>query len=133
MKKHSPLLMGLVVLTSLAMVVPPDLAAQAQAAPPNQRAGEVSRMVPQVRIVRGTRQITGAPNYPVDWGDLVNTQRSGRARISLDDGSVINVGSESSLKITEGARVWVLPSPSGLNAAYPLDALVRWLRRLKRA
>jgi TDG/mug DNA glycosylase family protein len=33
----------------------------------------------------------------------------------------------------EGARVWVLPSPSGLNAAYPLDALVRWLRRLKRA
>ena len=33
----------------------------------------------------------------------------------------------------EGARVWVLPSPSGLNAAYPLDALVRLLRRLKRA
>jgi TDG/mug DNA glycosylase family protein len=33
----------------------------------------------------------------------------------------------------EGSRVWVLPSPSGLNAAYPLDALVRWLRRLKRA
>jgi TDG/mug DNA glycosylase family protein len=33
----------------------------------------------------------------------------------------------------EGARVWVLPSPSGLNAAYQLDALVRWLRRLKRA
>ena len=33
----------------------------------------------------------------------------------------------------EGARVWVLPSPSGLNAAYQLDALVRLLRRLKRA
>jgi len=100
MKKHSPLLMGLVVLTSLAMVIPPDLAAQTQAAPPTQRAGEVSRVIPQVRIVRGTQQITGAANYPVDWGDLINTQRSGRARISLDDGSVINVGSESSLKIT---------------------------------
>jgi ferric-dicitrate binding protein FerR (iron transport regulator) len=100
MKKHSPLLMGLVVLMSLAMVIPPDLAAQAQAAPANQRAGEVSRVIPQVRIVRGTQQITGAANYPVDWGDLINTQRSGRARISLDDGSVINVGSDSSLKIT---------------------------------
>ena len=33
----------------------------------------------------------------------------------------------------EGARVWLLPSPSGLNAAYQLDALVRLLRRLKRA
>jgi TDG/mug DNA glycosylase family protein len=33
----------------------------------------------------------------------------------------------------EGARVWVLPSPSGLNAAYQLDALVGLLRRLKRA
>jgi TDG/mug DNA glycosylase family protein len=33
----------------------------------------------------------------------------------------------------EGARVWVLPSPSGLNANYPLGALVRQLRALKRA
>ena len=73
----------------------------AQAAQAAQRAGQVSNVVPQVRIVRGTQQITGAPNYPVDWGDLINTQRSGRARISLDDGSIINVGSESSLKITQ--------------------------------
>lgn len=33
----------------------------------------------------------------------------------------------------EGARVWVLPSPSGLNASYPIGALVRELRRLRRA
>jgi TDG/mug DNA glycosylase family protein len=33
----------------------------------------------------------------------------------------------------EGARVWVLPSPSGLNANYQLDALVSELRKLKRA
>jgi hypothetical protein len=101
MKKHSPLLTGLVVMMSLAVVIPPEIAAQAQAAQPGQRAGEVSRVIPQVRIVRGTQQITGAANYPVDWGDLVNTQRSGRARIALDDGSVMNVGSESSLKITQ--------------------------------
>jgi double-stranded uracil-DNA glycosylase len=33
----------------------------------------------------------------------------------------------------EGARVWVLPSPSGLNAAYQIDALVSQLRALRRA
>ena len=33
----------------------------------------------------------------------------------------------------EGARVWVLPSPSGLNAGYPMGALVAALRKLKRA
>jgi len=33
----------------------------------------------------------------------------------------------------EGARVWVLPSPSGLNASYQLGALVKLLRQLRRA
>jgi len=33
----------------------------------------------------------------------------------------------------EGARVWVLPSPSGLNANYQLGALVQLLKVLKRA
>ena len=33
----------------------------------------------------------------------------------------------------EGARVWVLPNPSGLNANYQLPALVRLFRALKRA
>lgn len=32
----------------------------------------------------------------------------------------------------EGARVWVLPSPSGLNAGYPMVELVRQLRKLRR-
>ena len=33
----------------------------------------------------------------------------------------------------EGARVWVLPSPSGLNENYQMDALVQELSKLKRA
>ena len=33
----------------------------------------------------------------------------------------------------EGARVWVLPNPSGLNANYQLPALVELFRALKRA
>lgn len=31
----------------------------------------------------------------------------------------------------EGARVWLLPSPSGLNANYPMGALVALLRTLR--
>lgn len=33
----------------------------------------------------------------------------------------------------EGARIWLLPSPSGLNANYQMGALVDELRKLKRA
>jgi double-stranded uracil-DNA glycosylase len=33
----------------------------------------------------------------------------------------------------EGARVWVLPSPSGLNASYQIGALVAELQKLRRA
>ena len=33
----------------------------------------------------------------------------------------------------EGARVWVLTSPSGLNANYPMGALAAELRKLRRA
>ena len=33
----------------------------------------------------------------------------------------------------EGARVWLLPSPSGLNASYPMGALVALLRELRKA
>ena len=33
----------------------------------------------------------------------------------------------------EGARVWVLPSPSGLNASYQMGALVALLRELRQA
>ena len=33
----------------------------------------------------------------------------------------------------EGARVWVLPSPSGLNASYQMGALAVLLRKLRKA
>jgi len=34
------------------------------------------------------------------------------------------------LQTFEGARIWVLPNPSGLNAHYQLKDFVRWFRRL---
>jgi FecR protein len=66
---------------------------------PGQRAGEVSRVIPAVSIARGAKTISASPKTVVDWLDAVNTQASARARVALDDGSVLNVGSDSSIKV----------------------------------
>ena len=99
MKTKSPYALGLAVLLSFLLTVPVDIWAAPQAAA--QRAGEVSRVIPAVSIARGAKSITASPKSVVDWQDLVNTQVNARARIALDDGSVLNVGSESSMKVVK--------------------------------
>lgn len=99
MKTKSPYVLGLSILLSLLITVPADVWAAPQAA--GQRAGEVSRVIPAVSIARGTKNITASTKSVVDWQDLVNTQVNARARIALDDGSVLNVGSESSMKVVK--------------------------------
>jgi hypothetical protein len=68
---------------------------------PGQRAGEVSRVIPAVNIARAGKTISASAKTVVDWQDVVNTQASARARVALDDGSVLNVGSESSIKVVK--------------------------------
>jgi ferric-dicitrate binding protein FerR (iron transport regulator) len=99
MKTRSPYALGLAFLLSLLLAIPANTWAAPQAA--GQRAGEVSRLIPAVNIARGPKSITASPKSVVYWQDLVNTQVSARARIALDDGSVLNVGSETSMKIVK--------------------------------
>jgi ferric-dicitrate binding protein FerR (iron transport regulator) len=99
MKTKSPSAVGLAVLLSLLLTIPADTWAAPQAA--GQRAGEVSRVIPAVSIARGSKTVTASAKSVVDWQDLLNTQVNARARIALDDGSVLNVGSESSMKIVK--------------------------------
>jgi ferric-dicitrate binding protein FerR (iron transport regulator) len=61
----------------------------------------VSRVIPAVSIMRGAKSMTASPKTAVDWQDSVNTQANARARIALDDGSVLNVGADSSLKVVK--------------------------------
>jgi len=96
MKTRSPFLIALTVLASLSITVPPDAAAQG-----GQKAGEISRAIPDVAIDRGTQQLPAPVKALVDWGDLVKTGDGGRARVALDDGSVLNVGSSSTLLVTQ--------------------------------
>ena len=97
MKTKSPYGFGLALWLSILIAIPADVWADPQAA--GQRAGKVSRVIPAVSIARSGKTITASAETAVDWQDLVNTQVNARARIALDDGSVLNVGSESSMKV----------------------------------
>jgi hypothetical protein len=99
MKTKSPYALGVAVLLSASISIPADCLAAPQTA--GQRAGEVSRVIPAVSIARTGKTITASAKTVVDWEDLVNTQASARARITLDDNSVLNVGSGSSLKVVK--------------------------------
>ena len=96
MKTCSPFLIALTVLPSLSIIVPPDVPAQVA-----QKAGQISRAIPEVAIARGTQQLPAPVKALVDWGDVVRTGDGGRARVALDDGSVLNVGSSSTLTVTQ--------------------------------
>jgi hypothetical protein len=96
MKTRSPLLIAFAILVSASIMVPPDIAAQA-----GQKAGQISRAIPDVGIARGAEQLPAPVKALVDWGDVVKTGEGGRARVALDDGSLLNVGSSSSLTVTQ--------------------------------
>jgi hypothetical protein len=98
MKTKSPYVLALAMFFSILLISPSEEWAAPQAA---QRAGEVARVIPLVNIARSGKTIPAATKTVVDWLDLVNTQANARARIALDDGSVLNVGSDSSMKIVK--------------------------------
>jgi hypothetical protein len=92
----SPFSIAFAVLASLSIVVPPDVAGQTA-----QRAGQIARVIPDVGIERGPQQLPAPVKALVDWKDVVQTGDGGRARVALDDGSLLNVGSSSSLTVTQ--------------------------------
>jgi hypothetical protein len=99
MNRKRPYPAALVCLLTCALVIPFDVLGSPDAT--GQRAGEVSRVIPAVNITRGAKSLNANAKTPVDWLDVLKTEASGRARVSLDDGSVLNVGSDSSVKVVK--------------------------------
>jgi ferric-dicitrate binding protein FerR (iron transport regulator) len=64
-------------------------------------AGQVSRLVPEVQIERASQRIVAAASAPVFWNDSLSSGPSGRAHITLTDGSLLNLGSDSTLRILQ--------------------------------
>jgi hypothetical protein len=99
MNRKSAFPAALVCLLSFVLAIPFDAFAMPDAT--GQRAGEVSRVIPAVSLTRGAKSQTASAKTAVDWQDVLSTQANGRARVSLDDGSVLNVGSDSSVKVVK--------------------------------
>ena len=66
-----------------------------------QVAGKIRREVPEGVIQRAgqTEEVPLKLNEVIDWNDVVRTLDAGRARIVLVDGSTLNVGSHSTIRI----------------------------------
>ena len=66
-----------------------------------QVAGKVSRLIPQVQIDRASQHIVAEVSSGVYWNDDLRSGPTGRAHVTLTDGSQLNLGSESSLRILQ--------------------------------
>jgi hypothetical protein len=99
MNTKSPGILALACALACSISVPFDLLAAPQTA--SQRAGEVSRVIPAVNIARGAKSIGASAKTILDWQDVVNTLANARARLSLDGGSTLNMGSDSSVHIVK--------------------------------
>src|SRR5260370_42580762 len=64
-------------------------------------AGQVSRLLPDVQIGRASQQMTASIAAPVYWNDDLHSGPVGRARVSLNDGSLLNLGSYSELLVVQ--------------------------------
>src|SRR3989442_1654993 len=74
-------------------------AGMAQAPAPARASGKITALVPLDFVLREQKSLDARKDMPVFWGDTVKTERGGRVRVQLEDGSILNVGSQSSLLI----------------------------------
>ena len=96
MKTRHPAISLIAMVLSALLVMPLGLAAQ-QA----QSAGKITTVLPIVNVIRGSQQVPAAVNAQVFWGDTINTGHLARARVNLDDGSLLSIGSDSNLMIAK--------------------------------
>jgi ferric-dicitrate binding protein FerR (iron transport regulator) len=114
MKTNAQFVFAALCLLSFLCLIPIDTSAGRQGT--SQRAGEISRLIPAVTITRGTSSVGAVEKTVVAWQDILNTQSGGRARVALDDGSLLNVGSDSVLQVLKhdaGAQQTALELVSG--------------------
>ena len=84
--RHPPTAV-IAILICLLLAVPVGVSAQVA-----QSAGKITAVVPIVNVVRGAQQVAASTSQQVFWGDVINTGHLARARVALDDGSVLSTG-----------------------------------------
>jgi hypothetical protein len=98
MNARHPFISSIALALSILLTLPVNALAQGQSA---EAAGKITAVLPVVNVVRGPQQVPAAMNAQVFWGDTVNTGHLARARVSLTDGSILSVGSDSNLTIVK--------------------------------
>jgi hypothetical protein len=98
MNSRHPFFCVLAILICVQLVIPADVAAQATQP---QHAGKITALLPVVNVIRGPQQTPASTSEEVFWGDVINTGHLARARVALDDGSVLSVGSDSNLTVSK--------------------------------
>lgn len=80
-----------------------EAGAQPRAPQSAQKAGTVSGAIPAETVERPGQPtpLTLKVSDEVNWQDLVKTQNTGRVRISLTDGSSLNIGARSEMRIVQ--------------------------------
>src|SRR5260370_8004192 len=68
--------------------------------PPLPVAGKITALIPTGSVLREKKSYEAKKDMGVFWQDTVKTERGGRARLRLEDGSILNVGSQASLIVT---------------------------------
>jgi len=99
MRRHHPCRLAVPLCLSILLALPVGAAGQAASAPPT--AGKVTNIVPIVNLIHDARTTPASTSAIVYWGDIVNTGNLARARVALNDGSVLNIGSNSNMTITQ--------------------------------
>jgi len=85
---------------SLAMVLCSlltGLPAMAQPASNSQVAGQINALIPAATRNSQTAKV----KEELNWNDLLKTEKTGRVRAGLKDGSILSVGSDSELRIVQ--------------------------------
>jgi hypothetical protein len=101
MNVRHPLTCLIALLICLLLALPADVVAQAGQATQQQHAGKLTAVLPVVNVIRGPQQTSASTSEAIYWGDVINTGHLARARVALDDGSVLSVGSDSNLTVTK--------------------------------
>src|SRR6266852_884880 len=68
---------------------------------PQPVAGKITALIPTGSVLREKKDYEAKKDMAVLWQDTVKTERGGRARLRLEDGSILNVGSQASLIVTK--------------------------------
>jgi ferric-dicitrate binding protein FerR (iron transport regulator) len=63
--------------------------------------GRITALLPEDHVLRADKTLVAAKDMELLVDDVVKTDRGGRVRIALSDGSILNVGSDAQLRILQ--------------------------------